>query len=75
MKLFVQIPCLNEEKTLPLVLANIPDSIPGIEQIEILVIDDGSTDRTVEVARRMALPSCGGGHRLSPPPMRSMRSL
>lgn len=50
MKLIVQIPCLNEESTLPLVLASIPTSIDGIDEIEILVIDDGSTDRTVEVA-------------------------
>ncbi|MET3512101.1 MULTISPECIES: glycosyltransferase family 2 protein [Plantibacter] len=51
MKLFVQIPCLNEEETLPLVLESIPTSIPGIDEIEILIIDDGSTDRTIEVAK------------------------
>ncbi|WP_226921526.1 glycosyltransferase [Georgenia subflava] len=51
MKLFVQVPCLNEEETLPLVLASIPREIPGIDEITILVVDDGSTDRTVEVAR------------------------
>ncbi|PZE55788.1 glycosyltransferase family 2 protein [Curtobacterium sp. MCPF17_047] len=51
MKLFIQIPCLNEEQTLPAVLETIPRSIPGIDEIEILVIDDGSTDRTVEVAK------------------------
>jgi glycosyltransferase involved in cell wall biosynthesis len=50
-RLFIQIPCLNEETTLPAVLESIPRSIPGIDEIEILVIDDGSTDRTVEVAR------------------------
>jgi len=50
-KLFIQIPCLNEEQTLPAVLETIPRSIPGIDEIEILVIDDGSTDRTVEVAQ------------------------
>jgi glycosyltransferase involved in cell wall biosynthesis len=55
MKLFVQIPCLNEEETLPLVLATIPRSIPGIDEIEILVVDDGSTDDTVEVARRLGV--------------------
>jgi glycosyltransferase involved in cell wall biosynthesis len=51
MKLIIQIPCLNEEETLPAALATIPRSIPGIDEIEILIIDDGSTDRTVEVAR------------------------
>ena len=51
MKLFVQIPCLNEEATLPAVLASIPRRIDGVDQVEVLVIDDGSTDRTVEVAR------------------------
>jgi Glycosyl transferase family 2 len=51
MKLVVQIPCLNEEATLPATLADIPRSIDGIEEIELLVVDDGSTDRTVEVAR------------------------
>jgi glycosyltransferase involved in cell wall biosynthesis len=51
MKVFVQIPCLNEEQTLPAVLASIPRVIDGVDEVEILVIDDGSTDRTVEVAR------------------------
>jgi len=50
-KLFIQIPCLNEEATLPLVLESIPKQIDGVDEIEILVIDDGSSDRTVEVAR------------------------
>jgi len=50
MKVFVQIPCLNEETTLPLVLESIPKEIPGVE-LEILVIDDGSSDRTIEVAQ------------------------
>jgi glycosyltransferase involved in cell wall biosynthesis len=50
-KLVVQIPCLNEEETLPLVLRSIPREIPGIDDITVLVVDDGSTDRTVEVAR------------------------
>lgn len=49
-KVFIQIPCLDEEATLPAVLASIPDQIEGVE-LEVLVIDDGSTDRTVEVAR------------------------
>lgn len=51
MKLIVQIPCLNEEATLPLVLKSIPKKVPGIDQIEVLIIDDGSTDKTVEVAK------------------------
>lgn len=51
MKLVVQIPCLNEETTLPLVLKSIPKQIDGIDEIEILIIDDGSTDKTVEVAK------------------------
>jgi glycosyltransferase involved in cell wall biosynthesis len=50
-KLVVQIPCLNEEETLPSVLESIPQRIPGIDEIVVLVIDDGCTDRTVEVAR------------------------
>ena len=51
MKLIVQIPCLNEEHTLPETVADIPREIDGIDEVEILVIDDGSTDRTAEVAR------------------------
>jgi glycosyltransferase involved in cell wall biosynthesis len=49
-KLVVQVPCLNEEETLPLVLQTIPRRIDGIDEIVVLVIDDGSSDRTVEVA-------------------------
>ncbi|WOF24179.1 glycosyltransferase family 2 protein [Microbacterium betulae] len=55
MRLFVQIPCLNEEQTLPLVLAGIPREIPGIDEIHVLVIDDGSQDRTIEVARSLGV--------------------
>ena len=51
MKVFVQIPCLNEEQTLPLVLDTIPKELPGVDSVEVLIIDDGSTDRTVEVAK------------------------
>jgi glycosyltransferase involved in cell wall biosynthesis len=51
MKLIVQIPCLNEEASLPETLRAIPRSIPGFDRVEVLVVDDGSTDRTVEVAR------------------------
>src|SRR6478752_2289971 len=51
MRVVVQIPCLNEEDTLPQVLQSIPTEIPGVDEVVVLVIDDGSTDRTVEVAR------------------------
>jgi glycosyltransferase involved in cell wall biosynthesis len=51
MKLIIQIPCLNEEATLPATLADLPREVPGFDTVEWLVIDDGSTDRTVEVAR------------------------
>ncbi|WP_152352316.1 glycosyltransferase [Brachybacterium subflavum] len=51
MKVFVQIPCLNEEQTLPMVLDTIPREIPGVDEVVVLVVDDGSTDSTVEVAR------------------------
>jgi glycosyltransferase involved in cell wall biosynthesis len=57
MKLIIQIPCLDEEATLPATIADLPREVPGIDQIELLVIDDGSTDRTVEVARE-----CGVEH-------------
>ena len=57
MKLIVQIPCLNEEATLPETIAALPRHVEGIDEVELLVIDDGSTDRTVEVARE-----CGVEH-------------
>jgi glycosyltransferase involved in cell wall biosynthesis len=51
MKLIIQIPCLNEEQTLPVTLRELPRELPGFDAVEWLVIDDGSTDRTVDVAR------------------------
>src|SRR6201991_2686716 len=57
MKLIIQIPCLNEEETLPVTLADLPRELDGFDAVEWLIIDDGSTDRTIEVARRN-----GGDH-------------
>src|SRR3954465_10415591 len=51
MKLIIQIPCFNEQEQLPATLADLPREVPGIDEVEWLVIDDGSTDGTVEVAR------------------------
>ena len=53
MKLVIQIPCLNEEASLPATIADLPRSLPGVDTIELLVIDDGSTDRTGIVAREL----------------------
>lgn len=52
MKLIIQIPCYNEEKTLSETLASVPRTIKGIDQVEVLIIDDGSTDETVAVAHK-----------------------
>jgi glycosyltransferase involved in cell wall biosynthesis len=51
-KLIVQIPCYNEEQTLPMVLQSIPLKIPGIDNIETMIIDDGSDDNTIKVAKK-----------------------
>lgn len=51
MKLIIQIPCLNEEETLPATLADLPREVDGFDTVEWLVIDDGSTDNTIQVAR------------------------
>lgn len=52
MKLIIQIPCYNEEPTLAIALKELPKHIDGIDEIQILVIDDGSNDKTIEVARQ-----------------------
>ena len=51
-KLIIQIPCFNEEATLPVTLADLPREVPGVDVVEWLVIDDGSTDRTVRGGTR-----------------------
>jgi len=51
MKLIIQIPCFDEERQLPLTLSRLPRKVAGFDAVEWLVIDDGCTDRTVEVAR------------------------
>lgn len=60
MKLIIQIPCYNEENTLPQVIDDLPKKIDGIDRIETLVIDDGSNDMTAQTARR-----CGVDHIIS----------
>ena len=60
MKLIIQIPCFNEEVTLPITLKDLPTRIDGIDTIEYLIINDGSTDKTVEVAK-----ACGVHHILN----------
>ena len=55
MKLVIQIPCFNEEETLPGTIADLPRHVPGVDVVEWLVIDDGSSDRTAEVARQLGV--------------------
>jgi glycosyltransferase involved in cell wall biosynthesis len=57
MKLIIQIPCFNEEEFLPATLAALPRAVEGFDAVEWLIVDDGSTDRTAEVARE-----CGVDH-------------
>jgi len=60
MKLIIQIPCYNEEATLGLTLSELPRQMPGVDTVEWLIINDGSLDRTVEVAK-----ACGVDHIVS----------
>jgi glycosyltransferase involved in cell wall biosynthesis len=55
MKLIIQVPCLNEEAQLPATLGALPRHVPGFDDVEWLIIDDGSTDRTVDVARDLGV--------------------
>jgi len=57
MKLIIQVPCYNEAETLPVALAALPRVLPGFDKVEWLIINDGSTDKTLEVARQ-----CGVDH-------------
>lgn len=55
MRLFIQIPCHNEETSLPIAFAALPKSLPGVDSVEVLIINDGSSDRTVEVAKQLGV--------------------
>ncbi len=55
MKVFIQVPCLNEETTLPLVFEKMPKKLPYVDEVEWLIIDDGSTDKTVEIAKKLGV--------------------
>ena len=54
-KLIIQIPCFNEEATLPQTVRDLPCEIPGVDIIEFMIIDDGSTDNTVKVAEELGV--------------------
>lgn len=55
MKAIIQIPCFNEAETLPETIRDLPKRIPGVQKVELLIIDDGSTDGTAEVARELGV--------------------
>ncbi len=55
MKVFIQVPCLNEESTLPLVFKDMPKTLPYVDEVEWLMIDDGSSDDTVKIAKRLGV--------------------
>lgn len=68
MKVVIQIPCFNEAQTLPATIRDLPASLPGVDEIEVLVIDDGSTDGTADVARSLGVRhvlSLGSNHGLA----------
>lgn len=54
-KLIIQVPCLNEEDQLPVSLAELPREVPGVDEVEWMIVDDGSTDRTTEVAAELGV--------------------
>lgn len=62
MKLIIQIPCWNEEDSLPVTLRELPSAVPGFDQVEVVVVDDGSTDRTRQVAREHGADVVSAGY-------------
>ena len=64
MKLIIQVPCFNEEDNIEAVIKGLPLSIEGIDEIEILVINDGSSDKTVEIATKLGAKVLSHSHNL-----------